>query len=131
MKKYLFLLLALPFFFGCSDDSEETQDYTSYVIEATGSDNFIGAKTGYFDKDGKCILLHEIGTLDPDKDTQELILDNFHPEIYLFYAERNTGGTRLEKSFNLKKDKKNIIKLTEDNWKGINIPERTIYTWPH
>jgi len=94
MKKYLYLLLVLPFFISCSDDdSEETQDYTSFTLKGIETNIFTNSKIAYFNKEGKCILLMELGTLESFIETEEFILPEFHTEIYLFYG----GGAQSEK----------------------------------
>ncbi|GEM_PF-3692696 len=129
MKKILFIFLALPFLFSCSDDNPVEQDYTSYIIRLEGETNvFTNAKTAYFDAEGKCILIAEHGHLKPFIDTEEVVLPEFHNEIYLFYDL--DGGTRLRTPFQLTKNNKNMLKITEDS-RGMPITDKNVYTWPH
>jgi len=129
MKKYLYLLLVLPFFLNCSDDdNEETQDYTSYIIKAPNTDVFLSAMTGYYNEDGKCILIDSIGDINAEIDSKEFILHEYYNEIYLFYKLADVRYTKLENSLYLTKNKQNKLIL---KGKGINIPEINEYTWPH
>ena len=131
MKKLFYLLLSVCLFCACSEEPEQTQDYTSFTITLNVETNVFGdTKTGYFNDAGECILLGEHGTLKPGVTTDEFIMSEFHESIYLFYE--NSDYVRLEKPFTIKKNQKNNIILSEDKpVKAIRIIEKTIYNWPH
>jgi hypothetical protein len=128
MKKLLLLLLIPALMLACSkgEDPEPEQGYTSFVIKGITSNIFLDCKIGYFDEAGECKLLIDIGDLTEFEDSKEFIMPEFQETIYLFFE----GYSRLEEPFMAKKNTKNIFFVAPDA-KGIGIPEKTIYNWPH
>ena len=136
MKKLIVLLLLVPFvIYSCGNDSEDyddTQNYTSFTIYLdVDTDNLKDLISGYYNKNGECILLKKHGDLTPFKETAEFILPEYQREIYLFYnGTYGYSGMRLEKSFKLNQNKKNNI-IIQRGEKGITIQEKNEHTWPH
>jgi hypothetical protein len=108
------------------EDPEPDQGYTSFVITGVIAASFTDCKIGYFNEAGECKLLMEIGDLTPLVDSKEFIMPEFKEVIYLF----SENYTRLEDPFIAIKNIKNKFFIAPDA-KGIGIPEKTIYNWPH
>jgi hypothetical protein len=90
--------------------------------------------SGYYDEDGKCLLIAEHGDLEPFVETDTVTMKTFHSPVYLFYE--NAGGCRLKVSFPLEQGKHTTFIISEAAFQGkdpggIDIPEKNEYTWPH
>lgn len=124
MKQLLTLLLLCTFFIGCSSDDDPVfgQDYTSFVFHQTVDNNLKNCVAGY-KKDGKYYKLGDLGDLSKDKYSPEIrINDNTITEVYFFTGFN--GGVRVDKTYTLKKNTKNIFDLTNDI-KGIPFSDKT------
>ncbi|MDH8702368.1 hypothetical protein M2138_001730 [Dysgonomonadaceae bacterium PH5-43] len=129
MKNIIYLLLAVCLFVSCSDDEGDSQDYTSFVLLAKeGASNFPEPKVGYYDDEGKCILIKQLRNIENNIPSEEVILSEYIPEVYIFYSYGEYSNLRLEKTLRLKKNTKNTLLL---DGKGIRIAEINEYTWPH
>ncbi|MDR0427405.1 MAG: hypothetical protein LBH12_02255 [Dysgonamonadaceae bacterium] len=127
MKKIVYFLLIGCFFMACDDTN---QSKTSYILGvAIGDDyNFVGVKTAYFDENGKCILLDEIGNMIPHDYSREYFLPEFHPEVHVFtdYA----GGLKVDTVFVLTEGIKNRI-IIDETMNLIPVANKNESNWPH
>lgn len=126
MKKLITLLLILPFIFSCSDDKDETQDYTSFVvsIQNTVSDDLVLTNcVAAYKKDNKYYKISNLGDLSKHKQSSEIIVkDNSITEIYIFTDYNNV--IRFDIIFELKSNKKNMLEIPRET-KGIPIADKT------
>jgi hypothetical protein len=139
MKKLL-LLFALLVSGSCTEkeDPEPDQGYTSFAFLLEEDTNVLkAAMSAYYNEAGECKLLCEYGDLIPFVETDEFIMPEYHDAIYLFYKGGFRGeGMRLAASFKPQKGKRNkfvlsVAALGYEGVLGIEIDEKTIYTWPH
>jgi hypothetical protein len=135
MKKLTLLLFASFALLACSrDDNEPTQDYTSFTLKWVGgnSDIFSNYKTGYFDEEGKCILLFEHEQLLEGVETKEYVMPVYAEKIYLFYDLAYPRSLRLEEGFLVQKNKKNrIIVPDKNNTRGLAVDRDDKFQYPH
>lgn len=122
MKKLFTLLLLATMLISCSSDDDNDQDYTSFVFEQTADVNLTKCVAGY-KKDGKYIKLGDLGDLSKGKQSPEIrVNDNSITEVY-FFTDYN-AVSRFDYTYVLKKNTKNIFKLT-DGIKGIGVTDKT------
>lgn len=111
MKK-LFFLFALAVLAACSDNKpqEETQDYTSFVFYTPEDLTFPNCVAGYFDDEGYCWKIADLGDLSKDEYSSEVIVfEKYITEIYLF---SDYFGVRMfNEPYTLKINTKNIFKI--------------------
>lgn len=115
MKKLFTLLLILPFVFSCSSDDNEraiepTQDYTSFVFTQDANVPFENCIAAYLDDNKHYIKIADLGTIEPNKPSKEVKLENNDiTSVYLFTDYNSV--IRFNKAFELKKNKKNSFDL--------------------
>lgn len=114
MKKLLLILLIVPLFISCSsDDDEQTQDYTSFVVTNQSSQVDLPNVTVGYLIDGKFKRITALGDIKANGKSEEYILsDNNIKGVYFFsdYA----GVIRINKEFTIKKNAKNLFNLSGD-----------------
>lgn len=136
MKKLLYTLVILVTvsFMACNNEPDKPmQDYTSFTLTwiGGGSHYFSNFKTGFFDENGRCILLFEHEQFVEGVETEVFIMSEFVSPIYLFY-KNGAVHLRFEASFEIQENRLNrIIVPDRDNTRGIHIHPVTIYNWPH
>lgn len=113
MKKLLYILFTITCFVACSSDDEPVepkQDYTSFMFEQT-VDNDLPNCIAAYKKNNKYYKLGNLGNLSKGKQSPEIrINDNSITEVY-FFTDYN-GVVRFDYTYTLKKNNKNIFKLT-------------------
>jgi len=134
MKKLLFLLFTLSLF-SCSKDPDLTQDYTSFIFYHSETVTFPNCVVGYYDKDGFCIKLAELGELSQNKQSPEIKVENNSiNEIYLFSdylrAHFSDDAIRFDSTYVLKSNYKNTFKI-ESRVKGIEVDKNNSKQYPH
>lgn len=118
MKKLALLALCLLIFSGCKKEPQSTpdpvfQDYTSFVFEQTIDNLLPNCVAGYFDADGYCWKIADLGDISKGNSSSEITLPSEDiPSIYLF--SDYYGVRMLNKEFTLIKRTKNIFNLTAD-----------------
>lgn len=123
MKKLSLLLLLPILFFSCSDDKEETQDYTSFVFIQTVDNVLPHCVAAYLDKDSHFIKIADLGTISLDNSSKEITINDENiTDIYFFTDYNNI--VRFDAIYKLKKNTKSIFKL-EKYTKGIEITDKT------
>jgi hypothetical protein len=140
MKKAL-LIMAAAILGACAQDEpalEQEPDTNapttfSWLLEVD-TDVALDAMSGYYDEDGKCILIAKHGNLIPFVETDTVTLDEYHSPISLFYS-LGGQGTKLTATFVPEKGKHTTFfissaRLGEEGCTGIGIKEKTEYTWP-
>lgn len=100
-------------------EDPKPQNYTSFIaVNALGL-TIYGNVFGYFDADGYCWKLAELGDLTSDQHSQEIIVeDDDITEVYLF-SDRGDEADRIIKPFILSKNKKNILKIEPVGMDGV------------
>lgn len=124
MKKLLLLILILPFFISCSDDENEdpTQDYTSFVFVNNTDIDMPNSVVGY-QVDGLWIKIADLGDLNKNKQSREIILDEYIAEdIYLF--NDYISPRKADVAFKLKKNKLNTFKFPSD-FRGVRVTDKS------
>jgi len=128
MNKLLSFLLLSIFIFSCSSDDENTeptQDFTSFVFVQTIDNELTNCVAGY-KNDGKYYKLGDLGTLKTkNQHSPEIrVNDNNITEIYFFTDYDNNSANRFDAVYSLKRNKKNIFELSSST-KGIPITDKT------
>jgi len=132
MKNLLFISIFALVLFGCKKDEpkpEITQDYTSFIIWHNEPVNLINSVAGYYDKDGYCWKIADLGDLTQGKYSPEIIVANDTLRyIYLFsdYPSKSTKGDTV---FVLKKNIKNIFEITATT-KGVYVNQNDPTQYP-
>jgi len=134
MKKLLTLLLIFPFLISCSSDDENTeptQDYTSFVVLQNSDTDLTlpNAVAGYYTSDGKCKKVADLGDLKKGVESKEIKVSDDITYVYIF-SDYPQIATKLDKKFELTKNKKNIITLTSDLY-GITVDPNNENEYPH
>ncbi|MFR9164989.1 MAG: hypothetical protein ACLVKO_01725 [Dysgonomonas sp.] len=116
MKKILYILFAVCLFTACSSDDDDnngggqTQNKTSYVLKQTYRDIQPNTVVGY-KKSNIYVQLAQYGDLKKDVLSKEVTIEsNDITEIFIFYTDQS-GTYRIDDTFKIEKDKKNIIEL--------------------
>ncbi|GAB6010140.1 hypothetical protein [Dysgonomonas reticulitermitis] len=127
MKKLFTFILLATFFISCSsDDDNNTQDYTSFVVtlqNTESSDLILTNCVAGCKKDGKYIKLGDLGDLSKGKQSKEItITDNSVTDVYIF-TDYNAVN-RLDILFKLNKNQKNIFEIPKGT-KGIGVTDKT------
>jgi len=132
MKKLLFLLFALSLF-SCSKDPDLTQDYTSFIFYHSENITLPNCVAGYYDKDGFCIKIAELGDLSQNQRSPEITVENNSvKEVFLFsdYRSPLSRATKTDSTFILNFNHKNIFKI--ESWvKGIEVEKNNPKQYPH
>lgn len=116
MRAILSILILLPLFISCSSDSngeppvELTQDYTSIVVENKTGLNLYNIVLGSYDGN-KYSIYQKIGDVKQNESTDEIVLDNIEPDVYLFYLNL-LEVVKLNNPIVIKKNNKNTITIT-------------------
>lgn len=125
MKKILYILFAICLFTACSsdDDSEQTQNYTSFIVTIETSNKLKNCVAGYYTSDGLCKKLGDLGELTRGVYSPEIRVNiDTLTQVYVF--TNTTKPLRFEKPYILTKNIKNILKVDINN-SGISVTE-----WP-
>ncbi|WP_101690757.1 hypothetical protein [Dysgonomonas massiliensis] len=112
MKKLLFLLI-IPLFFACgSDDEDNTQDYTSIVVENKTDIKLSNVTIAYL-KDDIYIKVTSWDELSPKSKTNEFHVNSNSKfdEVYIFFDY--SGTKRLNKAFEIQTYKTNILTMVD------------------
>ncbi len=121
MKK-LFIILSFCFVAiaptSCSKDepAEPRQEFTSFVfIHNIENHTLPNCVAGYFDENGYCLKIADLGEMTTGKYTPEkIITDPKITEIYLFTDYFTPRVFR--RSFTIKSNTKNVFELQEDDY---------------
>lgn len=118
MKKLFAILLILPFMFSCSSDDKErliepTQDYTSFVFAQKVDNVLPNCIAAYLDADKHYIKIADLGTIEPNKESKEIKLENKDIKSIYLFTDYN-GVIRVDKTFEVKSNTKNIFILTSE-----------------
>lgn len=123
MKKLLTLLLLTTFLFSCSSDDDntndngQTQDYTSFIVVQEANNKLTNIIVAYY-KNGSYSKIENIGHLSKGQISKEITVGiDTISQVYIF-SDYIPG--RLDTVYSLKKNTKNILKMT-DNILGINV----------
>lgn len=123
MKRMMLVLMSIALFAACSSDNEENEpemDKTSlvYKSDALGIDKNV--VVGYY-KDGLCLSLAKLGNIEGGETSKEIIItDPSILEVVIFYegrAELNGEANRIDETYSIKKNTKNIIEPS----KGVKV----------
>ena len=117
----LAMLLSLTFVACGSDDDNkdgdglEIQDYTSFTIENTlpKGENFYYIKIAYKNSDSNWITIADLGHLEDNKPSKEIKLTKFHAQVRLFCKFYIDKEGVYYYDFELKENRKNILKIVE------------------
>lgn len=113
MKQLLFILIILPLFIACSSDNneiEETQDYTSIIIENKSNSSLMNIVIGY-KLNGIYVRVSYLESLKSNTTSSEFIIDENISHIDLFLIEDYINVIKLDNSFSINKNTKNIITI--------------------
>lgn len=122
MKNIFVLLLLLPLFIACSSDNgDDLQDYTSFVVTNNSDIDLPNCVVGY-QKDGLWIKVAELGNLNQGQSSKEVILEKFIWEDVYVFTDYLTPR-RLDVAFSLKENNKNILKFPSDT-KGVVVTNK-------
>ena len=129
MKKLLTITLLATLFVGCSsDDDDQTQDYTSFVVTIETSNQLKNCVAGYYTTDGLCKKLGDLGELTQGIYSPEIRVNiDTLTRVYIF--TNTVTPLRIIQSYPIEKNIKNIITVRSAPTKQVD--PNSIYEWPH
>lgn len=87
------------------------QDYTSFSVYNPDESDYQWI-AGYFNIDGDCIKIADIGIIDKEEMSESIIVDyDAVKEVFLFFPYNETKGCKLKKTYMLKKNRHNVVVL--------------------
>lgn len=137
MKKLLYILFAVTLFTACSSDDTidpnggegSSQTKTSFVIEQNFWSPSLPNTITAYRTDSLFTRIALYGNLQEGTTSKEVFVPNDNiTEVYVFFSSSELGDYRINKSFKLEKNKKNIIILDKTmGIKTVNGNDRTQY----
>jgi hypothetical protein len=132
MKKFI-LLFAVVTLISCKEKTPpdpNIQDYTSFIFwhntNITGT--LPNCVIGYFDKDGYCWEIADLGDLYRGIKSKEVIINDENiTEVFIF--SDYYGVVMTDKAFKLKRNYKNIFELLSE-YKGIEVDKLNPKQYP-
>lgn len=130
MKKLLILFTAIALA-ACSKDNgtnEPEQDYTSFMFYTLEDLTFPNCVAGYFDDEGYCWKLGDLGELTKDKMSSEIIIEDVDI-TYVYLFTDYFGSVMFDYAFKVKSNIKNVFQIIPGT-KGIEADKTNPKEYP-
>jgi hypothetical protein len=134
MKKLFIIYAFISVLFSCNNGSEPKQDYTSFVVKNNAGYTYKNCIAGYFDSLGICRKIADLGTLEKNAISPEIIiLNDTLKYVYLWLDIPTTGQPRtsiVDTVYVLENFKKKSFVLIE-GFRTDEVSMNDIYNYPH